>query len=250
MPEPKKISPMVLAVILVAVIPALCACCEGPTAIGGAASSEPSTGVSVATTSVTTAVGGSLEELIVAMGTPYPDGDPRYVSSNPYDYIKDNPYYDRVVAMGYDALPELEQYLKAGHDGLDGYLACIAIEAITSCDLKQFDDSQWGHASQFEVNWDKYLKGMRARVDGIMTGGGSPEDKRVEIAKLGAPAVPYVVGYAESIDAQDGGEMADTLHANLQKGKPGSTLEGSTVEEVKDNNNDLIAQLLAYVENR
>ena len=73
----------------------------------------------------------------------------------------------------------------------------------------------------------------------------APAAQAAEIAKLGAPAVPYVVERAESLDEQDGSEMATTLGALLEGAEP-----ASTVDEFGEVNAQAIAKLKVYVEAR
>lgn len=168
------------------------------------------------------------------------------LSSNPYDYIMDNPNFDAIVALGYDALPALEQALRATEaDGLREYIICIAIEQISSCDLKQIADSEWDRAQVFRQKWDDYLKEMPARVLQIMEGELSAESKVREITALGAPAIPYAVDYADVLDEEVGAEAARAFSAVLAEGK-----SADTVGELTAANADVIKQLRAYVESR
>jgi hypothetical protein len=233
---------LLLALALVALVlalPALSGC--GDTAAAGAGDGVADT-TTPAGGPATTATAGDLSGLIQAMSMPYPEGDGRYASSNPYDYTRNNPAFDRVVAMGYEALPGLEEYLP-NHGGLDGYLVCIAIEKITRCDLKQFDEFMWASAGGFP--WNKYLEQMPSMVEETLARNLDSDAQAAEIAKLGAPAVPYVVEHAALIDGQDGSRMTATLGALLPNAEP-----ADTVEEFANLNAETIARLRAYVEDR
>lgn len=167
-------------------------------------------------------------------------------SSNPYDYITDNPNYDEVIRIGYDALPILEENLKNSNaSGLREYIICIALEEIMSCDLKQFDDYQWGSAEDFKSKWNQYLKDVPAKVDKILNSSASTKDKEQEIAKLGVPAVPYVVQQAKSIDKEQSRQMPATLGKLMINGK-----SAKTVAEFKKNNEETIQKLQKHIENR
>ncbi|MBN1629370.1 MAG: hypothetical protein JW990_06390 [Thermoleophilia bacterium] len=190
------------------------------------------------------AVSDVADDLIQTMSKPYPEDDGRYLSSNPYDYTKDNPAFDQIVALGYDALDPLEAYLP-DHAGLDGYLVCIAIEKIMRCDLKQFGEFTWADAISFRTQWSEYLAEMPSLVDEVLARELSPAARAAQIATLGAPAVPYLVEHAESLDEQDGTEIATTLGALLENAEP-----ASTVEEFGEVNAQAIAQLKVYVEAR
>ena len=64
------------------------------------------------------------------------------MSSNPYEYVKNNSYYDRLVSKGISILPILEKKINENQygDGLLGYITAIAIEDITECNLKEDKD--------------------------------------------------------------------------------------------------------------
>jgi hypothetical protein len=230
------------ALIMALMVTLLSVACDKDS--GAEITANSSTPVTAGSTSGVAATGGAnLERLIRAMGKPYPDGDPRYLSSNAYDYTKDNPAFDAIVAMGYDALPGLEKSLT--EMGLRDYLACIAIEKITRCDLKQLKQFAWDDAGRFLVQWNWYLEQMPLVVEKIVTSGDPPQAKARQIAELGAPAVPYVVEHAESVDEQDGSEMTETLATLLLDAKP-----ALTVDEFGNLNADTIGKLKAYVEDR
>ncbi|MBN1629031.1 MAG: hypothetical protein JW990_04650, partial [Thermoleophilia bacterium] len=193
-----------------------------------------------------------LQELIVALPTPYPAGDVRYASSNPYDYLEDNPAFDEIVAMGYDALPGLDRHLATTDTaGLGDYLVCAAIESITRCDLKQVEEFAWADSRAFWARWNQYLKRMPTLVDEILERDPSFWIQGEEIVKLGAPAVPYVLEYADRIDEQQDSGIPVLLRipALLSTLVPGSE-QAATVAEFKARNAEVIAQLRRYVEDR
>jgi hypothetical protein len=80
------------------------------------------------------------------------------LSSNPYDYIKDNEYYEDLISLGVDALPELERTLeKSEENGLNEFIIAIAIEEISQADVKEIldDEFAWDTAKGFKAKWDK-----------------------------------------------------------------------------------------------
>lgn len=194
----------------------------------------------------TPAGGADLGALIEAMDALYPEGDPRKFSSNPYDYVCGNPAFDSIVAMGYEALPGLDEHLRSNNTGgLRDYLVCVAIETITRCDLKQFEDFAWADSPSFAGGWNHYLERMPSLVAGILEGDMSPRAQAGEIRKLGAPAVPYVVEYADRPDEQHGSEITAALGIMLLDAEP-----AVTVARFKELNADAVATLRAYVEGR
>lgn len=172
----------------------------------------------------------------------------RYLSSssNPYDYTKDNPYYDELISAGYDVLPVLEEKLNnSSESGLREYIMCIAIEEIAGCNLKQFEDSQWDSAKNFKLKWDQYLKEVPVKVENILKSSKSPEEKEQEIAELGSPAIPYVIRHVNLIDKETNSKLSNMMSRLIKNGKP-----AKTVTEFKKNNEEIIQKLQEYVENR
>ena len=233
--------------IAILLLPFLAAChsSEGRTetatgAVTTVATAAPASG----TTSQTAAPApAEVAALIEQMAKPYPEGDPRYLSSNPYDYTKGNPAFDAIVALGYDALEALEADLTAG--GLGNYLDCIAIETITRCDLKQFPQFMWADARTFATQWNSYLKQMPSLVEGAFMLSSYYPPKPVGIESLGAPAVPYVIDMAARTGVAKEGEVVATLHSLLAGSMP-----AATIAEFAQVNRAAIEKLRAYVENR
>lgn len=187
-----------------------------------------------------------LRALIKALPTPYPPGDDRYLSSNAYDYLDDNPAFDEIVAMGYDVLPGLQEHLATTTTaGLGDYLVCVAIETITRCDLKQFEIFAWADSRTFKEQWDRYLREVPSLVKDIIECDLCARVQGSEIAKLGAPAVPYVVEYADLLDSQYGSEVPGVLSTVTIGSVP-----TATVAEFRDKNAGIIEVLRTYVEDR
>ncbi len=165
------------------------------------------------------------------------------LSSNPYDYTIDNPQFDTLVSIGYDALPALEAELNSSaNSGLREYMICIAIEKITGCDLKQFGDSQWDTARAFRDKWPVYLRSMPGRVKDILASKASAGEKDRQIAQLGAPAIPFVIDNISLVDEADDAEMAATL-----AGAMGGSARADTVGEFATRNASEIRKLRSYV---
>lgn len=235
-----------LAVLGLAVLLSLAACrsAEGQTETTTRATTVATAAPASSTTSQTAAPAPTdLGALIEQMAKPYPDGDPRYVSSNPYDYTKGNPAFDAIVAMGYDALAGLEADLTAG--GLGNYLDCIAIETITRCDLKQFPQFMWADARTFATQWNSYLKQLPSLVEGAFMLSSYHPPKPVGIENLGAPAVPYVITTAARMGVANESEVVATLHSLLTGSMPATTMA-----EFAQLNRVAIERLRAYVEDR
>ena len=92
------------------------------------------------------------------------------MSSNPYDYIKNNKYYDQIVSFGIDAVPVLEEQIESGEvEGLCAYLSALAIEDITSCKIGNKPNYEWDSAPQFSTKWKEYVENISCEMESILS---------------------------------------------------------------------------------
>lgn len=83
-------------------------------------------------------------------------------SSNPYDYIENNKYFDELVDKGVHAVPDMLQNLKQSkYDGLTEYMIAVAIERATETKLKKTAYA-WKDAKEFV---DRFEQMSENRVD-------------------------------------------------------------------------------------
>ncbi len=98
------------------------------------------------------------------------NGQPLYMSANPYDYTLDNEEYDKLVAMGPGALDALCVLQKnaAAYGSLDRYILAIAIEEITKIDLKYSTQFFWEDADTFADAWARFSAQAEADVQSVL----------------------------------------------------------------------------------
>ncbi len=186
-----------------------------------------------------------LDEIANSAKTAQGDNATLATNSNPYTGLKSNATYKALVAKGYGVLPALSAELDASNeDGLRGYIACTAIEAITNCDLEQFPAFAWDRATVFRAKWDAYLNDMPERVTGILKSSRSPQSKRAALVKLGATAVPYLLKQASSLSKADGEELGAAAFEAADKPGTGSLADFSNRYGPEMN------ALLDYIESR
>lgn len=121
------------------------------------------------------------------------------VSSNPYDYIKDNKAFENIVTLGNEALPALHNKLsKSENYGLKEYFLAIAIEKIAGVDLKKNQSTFWDSPQVFIQQWSRYLAAIPSLVDKISSDASLPQDEKVkQLIVLGTPAVPFILDKIE-----------------------------------------------------
>lgn len=133
-------------------------------------------------------------------------------SSNPYDYIENNPAYEAIIRQGVKILPELEGYLAAsGKSGLEEYLFAIAIEQITACNLKAYEDTKWESASTFLDAWVPFRKSVPSEIRKIEQSGLSQAEKRAKISKYGILSLPYATANAQTRSAGSDAMSAEDI---------------------------------------
>lgn len=116
-------------------------------------------------------------------------------SSNPYDYVKDNPDFEKIVALGHEALPGLyKRLIDSDKNGLEAYMLAIAIETIAKVDLKQNESTAWATAHMFKAKWPEYVKSIPALVETITADPTlSMEEKVNRLIALGTLALPFLL---------------------------------------------------------
>ena len=114
-------------------------------------------------------------------------------SSNPYDYIDNNEYYQNIINMKTDALPLLLEGLEnSTESGLMEYIMSIAIEEISGVDIESLE-GKWSDGQEFLDKYQIFLRGVEDNVNVIMTSKILNEDEKVEaLSKMGIYALPYI----------------------------------------------------------
>jgi hypothetical protein len=123
-------------------------------------------------------------------------------SSNPYDYVKDNPDFENIVALGNDALPGLQKrLLSSERSGLEEYILAIAIESIAKVDLKKNESTKWISAKMFKTKWPEYLKSIPSLVDSVTADQALTTAEKVKkLNEMGTPALPFILEKIEKGD--------------------------------------------------
>lgn len=121
------------------------------------------------------------------------NGMPLGLSSNPYDYVKDNENFDALTAYGENTIDDLIDMMNNTdkYGSFDRYLMAIAIETITKTDMKKFDEYSWDEADKFIEQWSKFTTDANAKVKDVINNKNlSEEEKWKEVAKYGTLSIP------------------------------------------------------------
>lgn len=147
---------------------------------------------------------------------------PLSLSSNPYDYIADNEYYDTIIKLGVAALPQLETTLQESKsNGLNEYIIAIAMNEISKADVKEIlnDQYAWANAKAFLEVWSKIKSSATGDVIKIIQDKNLKlEEKKEKIENYGVLAVPAMESFMSNseIKNKDVLESIQDLSASYQ----------------------------------
>ena len=137
------------------------------------------------------------------------------LSSNPYDYIKNNDYYNKIVSLGTDALDLIKQKIdESNENGLKEYILAAAANDIAKVDLKK-DTFNWSNGKEWVNEWDKHLRNIPDEVDKISSSKEkSADEKNKALTQLGVAAIPYILDKIEAGDASLSNSIDNLLEGN------------------------------------
>lgn len=123
-----------------------------------------------------------IEESLKTEGAYLSNGMPLAMSSNPYDYIKDNAEYDKLIALGEESLDDLYklQQDQEKYDNFQRYIIAIAIEEITKTDLKQSEEYFWMDADGFSEKWNDFSIEAEENIKDILNNNSLSENEKIE----------------------------------------------------------------------
>lgn len=138
------------------------------------------------------------------------NGDPVGLSSNPYDYVKDNEAFNRIVDMGIEAVPVIEKIVQESkNNGLEEYMLVLAAQKILDVELHEIADSKYNFISA--KDWcAQYLslkKDLKDNIDSLIE---SNDINSIE--DYGLLAYPYLVELYKS-----GNKELEPIIKNMEK---------------------------------
>lgn len=151
------------------------------------------------------------------------NGRPLALSSNPYDYIKNNNEYNELVKLGNNAVEELYilQTDSEKYDSLERYIIAIAIEEITKTNLKESETYFWEDANTFSKSWNKFSNEAEKNILNILNDNTlAREEKAEKICFYGTLATDVIENLTSSnlskID-KDAADLALSKIDNLSR---------------------------------
>lgn len=120
-------------------------------------------------------------------------------SSNPYDYIKDNENYEKIVDLKIEALPLLMAKLEESDEaGLKEYIISIAIQEISGVEIAE---GRWSNGREFLEEYKAFLRNVKDGVNVILTSENTTEQEKLSaLSKYGIYAVPYIPDNLKAAD--------------------------------------------------
>lgn len=143
------------------------------------------------------------------------------LSSNPYDYIADNTYYNSIIDIGVPALAELEDTLKRSEqNGLNEYILAIAIEEISRANVNAIlgnVDYGWENAKEFLSEWTDIKLSATNNVESIIQSKTlTEEEKLMKVKDYGILAVPAINSYLSTSESRKSDELVGKLNSLLE----------------------------------
>jgi len=144
------------------------------------------------------------------------------LSSNPYDYIVDNDYYDYIISQGISSLPELESILKdSDTNGYNEYIIAIAMEEISMTNIRGVlgdPNVGWGSGKEFEKEWSDIRVNASDRIDTILRESNlSTKEKLTMIEYYGVLAVPAIESFLNTAESKLDNKLYSNLKNQLDK---------------------------------
>lgn len=114
-------------------------------------------------------------------------------SSNPYDYIQNNKYYNNIMNLGIDALPIIVDELKESDEsGLKEFILAIAIEDISGIKIST-TEGEWKDSDEFLDKYEIFMRNVEDNVNVIITSKEASKNEKLErLKQYGIYAVPYL----------------------------------------------------------
>ena len=125
------------------------------------------------------------------------------LSSNPYDYVKGNSAYKKLVDSGVTSVPALVNIIdSSSENGLTEYVCAMAAEEILQVNTKTVvnENYTWSNAKNWSRQIKKFANDVESNVNYISNKSLSEIEKKKMYDDLGILAVPYL----DSIGKYDG----------------------------------------------
>lgn len=142
------------------------------------------------------------------------------LNSSPYAYI-DNPYYKNIVSLGFGAVEAMQEKNSNGEfSNLNSYIAAIAIQEITGCDLYGITGVDFETADEFYDLWNKAIADMPEMLSDIIGNRSITAGEKVEeLKKYGVfgEAAAYAVSGSSAVREQFLDGSVDDLLSDSEK---------------------------------
>lgn len=126
------------------------------------------------------------------------------LSSNPYDYIRDDNAFNELIKLGPEIVPILyNRIVSSENNGLQEYIYAIAAEEILQLDLKEIsiDGYKWADAKTWSKSFSKFSNDLERNLFDIQNSNYSEIIKSEKIKELGIQAIPLIK--SDNIDKKD-----------------------------------------------
>lgn len=139
------------------------------------------------------AMNNNLENMLNQIDEKIKDKTDLSYSSNPYDYIEGNEYYNNILQLGVDALPLIIEEIEASDEaGLKEYILSCAVQDISGVDIADVQ-GEWVNSQEFIEKYEVFLRNVKDSVNVIVSSNSATNAEKIErLQKYGIYAVPYL----------------------------------------------------------
>lgn len=124
------------------------------------------------------------------------------MSSNPFDYIENSEGYDKLVDLGVEAIPTLDECIKDGDGGLISYMLAVAMEEIAKCSVYEVTGIDWSTSKEFESAWTKFKNESYENIEDIIKSDIDIDKKIEQLKPYGVLAIPIIDSVEENMNTR------------------------------------------------
>ena len=124
------------------------------------------------------------------------------MSSNPFDYIENSDGYDKLVNLGVEAIPTLEECIRDGDGGLISYMLAVAMEEIAKCSVYEVTGIDWSTSKEFESALIKLKNESYENIEDIIKSDIDIDKKIEQLKPYGVFVIPVIDSVEQNMNTR------------------------------------------------
>lgn len=156
------------------------------------------------------------------------------MSSNPFKYIENSEGYDKLVNLGVEALPALDEFVNEADGGLSSYILAIAMEDIANCSVYEATGIDWSTSTEFASAWVNFKNNATEKVEDIIRSDESTKNKLEQIKAYGVFAVPAIDKVEDSMTKRSFSSVDNDTMKKLSKYRDSFNLSTDEIDTISE----------------